>query len=204
MLAAITPKYPTPNARDRLLDVALELFATRGYQAIGLRDLAGQLGLQAGSLYSHIESKQSLLFELIEGALSDLLAGTRRSMRGARTHRERLRRFVHAFVVFNRAEKHRLILVTREFVNLSVEQQQEVKQLQRNYATLLDTIVSVESGEAGSISARTRLITEAVIGMLYGQSLWHSIDIPEQRLTDALTRFALGIIGCSSDSALKA
>ena len=96
MLAAIPPKHPAPSARDRLLDVALELFATRGYQTIGLRDLAGQLGLQAGSLYNHIENKQSLLFELIEGAVSDLLAGTRRSMRGARTHRERLRRFVHA------------------------------------------------------------------------------------------------------------
>ena len=204
MLAAIPPKHPAPSARDRLLDVAQEPFATRGYQTIGLRDLAGQLGLQAGSLYNHIENKQSLLFELIEGAVSDLLAGTRRSMRGARTHRERLRRFVHAFVLFNRTEKHRLILVTREFVNLSDEQQQEINQLQRNYSTLLETIVCAECGEAGRIGDRTSLMTEAVIGMLYGQSLWNSIDVPEQKLTDALTHFALGIMGCSTDPARKA
>lgn len=204
MLAANTPKHPAPSARDRLLDVALELFATRGYQAIGLRDLAGQLGLHAGSLYNHIENKQSLLFELIEGAVSDLLAGTKRRMRGARTHRDRLQRFVHAFVVFNLTEKHRLMLVTREFVNLSDEQQQEINQLKSSYATLLKAIVSAECGETGCISDRTGLITEAVIGMLYGQSLWQSIDVPEQQLTDALTHFALGIIACSRDSALKA
>jgi AcrR family transcriptional regulator len=204
MLAAITPKHPAPSARDRLLDVALELFATRGYQAIGLRDLAGQLGLHAGSLYNHIENKQSLLFELIEGAVSDLLAGTKRRMRGARTHRDRLQRFVHAFVVFNLTEKHRLLLVIREFVNLSDEQQQEINQLKSSYASLLKAIVCAECGETGGISDRTGLITEAVIGMLYGQSLWQSIDVPEQKLTDALTHFALGIIACSTDPALKA
>jgi AcrR family transcriptional regulator len=205
MPAATVSAKPVPSsARDRLLDVALELFATRGYQAIGLRDLASQLGLHAGSLYNHIENKQCLLFELIEGAVSDLLADTRRRMRGARTHRDRLQRFVHAFVAFNLAEKHRLLLVTREFVNLSDEQQQEVNQLKSSYAALLKAIISAECGETGCISDRTGLITEAVIGMLYGQSLWQSIEVPEQKLTDALTHFVLGIITCGKDSALKA
>ncbi|MBV7547349.1 TetR/AcrR family transcriptional regulator [Pseudomonas sp. PDM26] len=202
--AAVSAKPVSNSARDRLLDVALELFATRGYQAIGLRDLASQLGLHAGSLYNHIENKQCLLFELIEGAVSDLLTDTKRRMRGARTHRDRLQRFVHAFVVFNLAEKHRLLLVTREFVNLSDEQQQEINQLKSSYAALLKAIVSAECGETGCISDRTGLITEAVIGMLYGQSLWQSIEVPEQKLTDALTHFVLGIITCGKDSALKA
>lgn len=207
MPAATVPSKPVPNsARDRLLDVALELFATRGYQAIGLRDLASQLGLHAGSLYNHIENKQCLLFELIEGAVSDLLADTKRRMRGARTHRDRLQRFVHAFVVFNLAEKHRLLLVTREFVNLTDEQQQEINQLKSSYAALLSAIVSAECDEnaCGAISDRTGLITEAVIGMLYGQSLWRCMDVPEQKLTDALTHFVLGIITSGKDSALKA
>jgi AcrR family transcriptional regulator len=205
MPAATVSSKRVPNrARDRLLDVALELFATRGYQAIGLRDLAGRMGLHAGSLYNHIENKQCLLFELIEGSVSDLLADTKRRMRGARTHRDRLQRFVHAFVAFHLAEKHRLLLVTREFVNLSHEQQQEINQLKSNYAALLQAIISAECGETGCISDRTGLITEAVIGMLYGQSLWQSIEVPEQKLTDALTHFVLGIITCGKDSALKA
>ncbi|MNP33277.1 hypothetical protein D3C76_1265070 [compost metagenome] len=144
------------------------------------------------------------MFELIEGAVSDLLADTKRRMRGARTHRDRLQRFVHAFVVFNLAEKHRLLLVTREFVNLTDEQQQEINQLKSSYAALLKAIISAECGETGCISDRTGLITEAVIGMLYGQSLWQSIEVPEQKLTDALTHFVLGIITCGKDSALKA
>lgn len=91
------------TARDRLVRVALELFATRGFQAIGLRDLAAHVGLRAGSLYHHIENKQCLLFELIESALSDLLAMTKRRMKGAKTPAERVRRFVQAFVKIGRA-----------------------------------------------------------------------------------------------------
>jgi AcrR family transcriptional regulator len=202
--ASIYPKSLPGSARDRLLDVALELFATRGYQAIGLRDLAGQLGLHAGSLYAHFENKQCLLFELIEGAVSDLLADTKRRMRGARTQRDRLQRFVHAFVAFNLAEKHRLVLVTREFVNLTDEQQREINLLKSSYAALLRAIIAAERGESGCISDRTGLITEAVIGMLYGQSLWQSTQVPEQKLTDALTHFVVGIVNYGKDSALKA
>ena len=205
MPAAIAvTKLPPTSARDRLLDVALELFATRGYQAIGLRDLASELGLHAGSLYNHIENKQCLLFELIEGALSDLLADTKRRMRGARSHQDRLHRFVHAFVAFNLAEKHRLLLVTREFINLTDEQKQEVNQLKTSYADLLKAIICAECGEASHTSDRTGLITEAVIGMLYGQFLWRSIELTEQRLTDTLTRFVMSIISCGKDSTLRA
>ncbi|UZE25773.1 TetR/AcrR family transcriptional regulator [Pseudomonas sp. B21-056] len=197
--ATVHSKSVPNNARDRLLDVALELFATHGYQAIGLRDLAGPLGLHAGSLYNHIENKQCLLFELIEGAVSDLLADTKRRMRGARTHRDRLQRFVHAFVVFNLAERRRLLLVTRESVNLTDEQQQAINRLRSNHADLLKAIICAECGETDCIGERTDMITEVVIGMLYGQSLWQSIEVPEQKLLDVLTHSALGIISSGKD-----
>ncbi|MGH8331190.1 MAG: TetR/AcrR family transcriptional regulator [Pseudomonas fluorescens] len=204
MPAAIASTKPLSiSPRDRLLDVALELFATRGYQAIGLRDLASELGLHAGSLYNHIENKQCLLFELIEGALTDLLADTKRRMRGARSHQDRLHRFVHAFVAFNQAEKHRLLLVTRELINLTDEQKDEINLLKSSYATLLNAIISAECGEAGGVSDRTGMMTEAVIGMLYGQYLWRSMELKEQCLADTLTRFVMGIITGSKDSTLR-
>lgn len=85
MPASSVSPVPTPHARDRLLEAASALFASHGYQAIGLRDLASHLGLHAGSLYHHIESKQGLLFELIESSLTDLLYETRQCVKGART-----------------------------------------------------------------------------------------------------------------------
>lgn len=201
MLAAVASSCPTPSARERLLDAAIELFATHGYQAIGLRDLAGYLGLHAGSLYHHIENKQCLLFELIESALSDLLTDTKRRMKGARTPSERLRRFVQAFVVFNLNEKHRLVLLTREFVNLDEEHKHRVNQLKSAYASVLSAIIATENGEKGRLDEQNCLITNAVIGMLYGQSQWNDVEVTEQRLTEALTNFVMGIIASGKRTA---
>lgn len=194
MLAAIASAHTPPSARDRLLDAAIELFATRGFQAIGLRDLAGYVGLHAGSLYHHIENKQCLLFELIESALADLLADTKRRLKGASTTSERVRRFVQAFVSFSLNDKHRLALITREFVNLSEEHKQQAHPIKAAYSALLKAIVADEYQDKGEFEDEISLTTHAVIGMLYGQSQWDGMETSEQRLTDVLTRCALGMI----------
>ncbi len=43
--------------------MAARLFAERGYHGTSIGDLAKALGVQKGSLYAHIESKQDLLYE---------------------------------------------------------------------------------------------------------------------------------------------
>lgn len=194
MLAAVVSFSKTPSARDRLLDAAIELFATHGYQAISLRDLASHLGLRAGSLYHHIENKQSLLFELVESALSDLLNSTKLLMKGAKTPSDQLWSFVQAFVAFDLSERNRLLLVTREFLNLSEEYKQQINQLKGAHASLLSAIIAAEYRETDRLDEDIFLVTHATIGMLYGHSLWNNIEVSEQRLTETLTNFALGII----------
>jgi AcrR family transcriptional regulator len=48
---------------------AARLFAQKGYHGTSIGEIAGALGVQKGSLYAHIESKQDLLYEtMAEGA----------------------------------------------------------------------------------------------------------------------------------------
>jgi AcrR family transcriptional regulator len=55
--------------RSELTREAARLFAERGYHGTSIGDLADALGVQKGSLYHHIESKQDLLHETMrEGA----------------------------------------------------------------------------------------------------------------------------------------
>lgn len=199
-MPAIDTCTPSPlSARDRLVHAAVELFATRGFQAIGLRDLASHVGLQAGSLYHHIENKQCLLFELIESALSDLLTTTRRRMKGAKTPAERVRRFVQAFVNFTLNEKHRLILVTREFVSLNEAHQHHADQLMRAHRAMLSDIITDGHESKNKPYAETGLITHAVMGMLYGQLHWNELEMTEQHLTELLTGCVLRMIASSKE-----
>jgi len=55
--------------REELVTVASRLFAERGYHGTSIGDLAEAMGVQKGSLYAHISSKQDLLYEtMLEGA----------------------------------------------------------------------------------------------------------------------------------------
>src|SRR5918996_2482654 len=55
--------------RSELTREAARLFAERGYHGTSIGDLAEALGVQKGSLYAHIKSKQDLLYEtMMEGS----------------------------------------------------------------------------------------------------------------------------------------
>ena len=52
------------STRERILDIALELFVEKGYDKTSLRDIAEQLGTTKAALYYHFERKQDILLEL--------------------------------------------------------------------------------------------------------------------------------------------
>lgn len=56
----------TRNTRDDVVAAAGRLFAERGYHGTSMRDLGKELGLLGSSLYSHVESKQDLLVDVVE------------------------------------------------------------------------------------------------------------------------------------------
>jgi AcrR family transcriptional regulator len=58
----------TLQRKDEILAAAEQMFAERGYPAASVRDIAEALGIKAGSLYGHIETKQDLLWELLNAA----------------------------------------------------------------------------------------------------------------------------------------
>jgi AcrR family transcriptional regulator len=62
-----TPKAET--TRQRLLDLAAELFIKHGYEAVSLRDLALKAGVTKGAIYGHFRSKGQLLVEVIRTEL---------------------------------------------------------------------------------------------------------------------------------------
>jgi AcrR family transcriptional regulator len=58
------PRSSGPETREKILDVALELFAQNGYDKTSLRDIAERLGITKAALYYYFERKEEILLEL--------------------------------------------------------------------------------------------------------------------------------------------
>jgi len=58
--------------RERILDAALQQFATRGYDATSVRDLVTAVGCTKPALYYHFGSKEDLFLELVRSRIDGL------------------------------------------------------------------------------------------------------------------------------------
>jgi len=54
------------GTKERILNIALELFAQNGYLGTSMSDIAKQLGFTKAALYKHYASKQEILDQIVE------------------------------------------------------------------------------------------------------------------------------------------
>jgi AcrR family transcriptional regulator len=54
------------DKRQHILDVAKELFATKGYSATGIREIAEKAGLSLGNFYNYFKNKEDLFTCLLD------------------------------------------------------------------------------------------------------------------------------------------
>lgn len=55
---------PRRGRKEEILAIACRLFSQKGYHGTTIRDISEACGILAGSLYSHINTKEDLLFEI--------------------------------------------------------------------------------------------------------------------------------------------
>ncbi|MGV9403588.1 TetR/AcrR family transcriptional regulator [Streptomyces sp. NPDC003667] len=87
------------NTRQRIQDVALELFAEQGYEKTSLREIAERLGVTKAALYYHFKTKEEIivsLFEDLTQPIEDLIEWGRSQPHTLETKQEIVRRYSQA------------------------------------------------------------------------------------------------------------
>ncbi|MFM9593816.1 TetR/AcrR family transcriptional regulator [Streptomyces scabiei] len=84
------------NTRRRIQEVALELFAERGYEKTSLREIAEALRVTKPAIYYHYQSKEEILESIFQGVgrpVAEAIEWAREQPRTLETKRELLRRY---------------------------------------------------------------------------------------------------------------
>ena len=52
------------NTKEKIFNVALDLFSQKGYDSVSLREIAEEVGIKKSSIYSHYPSKEAILMDI--------------------------------------------------------------------------------------------------------------------------------------------
>ena len=61
------------KTKEKILKVSLKLFATKGYKATTVRDIAGAMGVKQSALYNHFKNKDEILETLVSNLTSSAI-----------------------------------------------------------------------------------------------------------------------------------
>jgi len=127
--------------REELLAVACRVFAEKGFDGAALQDIADEFGVLKGSLFHYIQSKDDLLYEIIESVYTGAQAAVWSNAVQEGPAVERLRRVVTAYVEYISRHLDEVTVWLHDFKALPEQQRESIRRYEeRDRRQLLDLI----------------------------------------------------------------
>lgn len=171
-----------PRTMEAIRKAGLKLIYEHGFEAMSLRQLAAEVGIQVGSLYNHISTKEDLLYDLIRTHMDELFLQFDAAMAAVdgQGPEERLRAFVAFHVTYHIVRKREVFIGASELRSLEPNHYEDIVSLRRRYERRLIDIL--EQGEAAGLfrCGDARVAAYGILSMLTGVCTWFR---PHGRLT---------------------
>jgi AcrR family transcriptional regulator len=156
------------------------LIARHGYEAVSMRQLATEVGVQAAALYRYFPTKEDLLFTLMREHMQQLAAAWEKARPATDDPARRLAAFVANHIRFHVMRRHSTHVSNMELRSLSRERLSAVLKMRSAYEKELRAILR-DGAEQGVFAVDdVGLTAMAIIQMTTGVIVWFR---PDERLS---------------------
>ena len=170
--------------KPKISEIALHLFAERGYAAVSMRQIASKVGLQAGALYNYFPDKQTILAELLINHMENLLK-TWHMQKLPEKSDKLLEFFVDFHIEYHLNRPEEVFIAYMELRNLNPDNFQKIEKLRNKYERILSEILTVGVNKNLFSCEETKVTSLAIIGMLKEVNTWYKkggkISVPEMK-----------------------
>lgn len=181
------------RSREDIVAEAVRLFSVQGYSATTIRDIAKGVGLLPGSLYAHIEDKESLLIDIVEGGIDKFLAEIEPVLELDAPPDARLREAIKRHIAIIAENVEQTLIVFHQWRYLGERARARIVRKRNRYEQIFSTLVAdgVESGVFRS-DLNQRIAVLSILGMLNWAPEWFSPKGPDpaeevgERLADVV------------------
>jgi AcrR family transcriptional regulator len=137
-------RLPAARRRAQLLDVALEVFADRGYHQASMNEIAEAAGVTKPVLYQHFESKEQLYLELLRDVSSQLADQVLTATSEAAGPREQVESGYRAVFRFVGEKPARFGILFAEATRRESEFRREVIRFEQAISTAVAELITIE------------------------------------------------------------
>ena len=163
-------------------EAAVKLIARPGYEAMSMRQLAAEVGVQAAALYRYFPTKEDLLFTLMREHMEGLLAAWEAARPASADPATRLAAYVENHIAFHIERRQATHVSNMELRSLSHERLTRILKMRTAYEKELRAILR-DGADAGLFQiGDTGLTAMALIQMMTGVIVWFR---PGERLSVA-------------------
>ena len=167
-------------------EAAVSLMARHGYDAMSMRQLAAEEGVQAAALYRYFPTKRDLLFTLLNEHMETLIAAWDAARPRNADPAVRLAAFVDNHIRFHVARRHSTHVSNMELRSLSHERLSHMLRLRARYEKELRQILREGAEDGSFVMEDVGLTAMAIIQMITGVIVWFR---PDERLSvDEVTK----------------
>jgi TetR/AcrR family transcriptional regulator, cholesterol catabolism regulator len=159
--------------QERVVAIAAELFAERGYSATSMTDLSEATGLAAGGLYHYIGSKKQLLFRICDELMEPLLEEGRAIVAADAPADVQLRDLLRAWLAHIARHRHHMMVFQQERHLIERDPQwRTVRRQRKDFELILDDLLE-RCERDGTLSFPDRaLALRALLGMVNHTATW--------------------------------
>jgi len=163
------------DSRQEILRTAARLFQQQGYDATSMNDVATALKVSKAGLYHHFQSKDEILFELMNHALNVTQERVVDRVRGIVNPEERLRMLIRSHVdVILSVRDREITVLLHENHPLPPSLRKRINARKKEYVHFVEKVVSeVQQGRQWKRNVSPRAATFALLGMINWIYQWY-------------------------------
>ena len=195
----MSARLPAAERREQLLEVALQVFAARGFHQTSMNDVADAAGVTKPVLYQHFTSKRALYLELLELVSTRLMLAIDEATSSAGGPREQVQRGLRAYFRFVVESRDEYQLMFGGGTRRDVEFAQEAARLERSIAAVIAQLIVVE----GLAEHERVLLAHGIVGLAEGATrhwLADELDLDPDEVAARVSELAWsGLRGIRSD-----
>ncbi len=159
--------------RQQVIDAAARTFAARGYHATSIEDLTAATGLTRGGLYHYTDSKQALLFGVLDELMEPLLAQARAIVAQDAPPEQQLRALTRAWLAHVAAHLDHMVVFNRERATLERDPRwEQVRRARRAFERLLAGVLERGRADGSFRIEDPQLVLLALLGMVNHAPVW--------------------------------